>query len=182
MLGWMAVTHMHRGRWAEAESAATEVLRSPASNAHFAALLALGRLKARRGEGDAATILDQVLGFTRSPREFVRRVMAYAARAEATWLAGDTASTLVEADAVYADAIQKQYCWGASELAFWRWSALGQPIEAAPPPDWLAAPFALQMTRDWRAAADEWAAPGLSVRASARAGRQAMSLPRSRRS
>ena len=160
MLGWMAVAHMHRGRWAQAESAATEVLRSPASNAHFAALLALGRLKARRGEDDAATILDQVLGFTRSPREFVRRVMAYAARAEATWLAGDTARTLVEADAVYADAVQKQYRWGASELAFWRWSALGQPFEAAPTPDWLAAPFALQMTGDWRAAADAWAGLG----------------------
>jgi DNA-binding CsgD family transcriptional regulator len=156
MLGWMAVTHVHRGRWAQAESAAREVLRAPASNAHFAALLALGRLEARRGGRGTAEVLNQALNFTRSPRQFLRRVQACAVRAEAAWLAGDTPRALAEAEAVYAEAVQKQYSWGASELAFWRWRVQAEQTGAVPAPDWIAAPFAAQIAGDWRAAADEW--------------------------
>ena len=38
------------------------------------------------------------------------------------------------------------------ELAYWRWRA-GSP---EPPPDGIAEPFALQLSGDWRAAAERW--------------------------
>jgi DNA-binding CsgD family transcriptional regulator len=42
--------------------------------------------------------------------------------------------------------------WLAGELAFWRWRA--GAVE--PPPDWIAEPFALQISGAWRASAEAW--------------------------
>ena len=63
MLAWMAMVHLYRGQWAEAATAATEVLRSPrlSSNGRWAALLALGRLAARRGGAGMPQQLDEAL-------------------------------------------------------------------------------------------------------------------------
>ena len=80
IVGWLAAAHLLRGRWSEAADAAAEVLDAPvaSSAARWAALIALGRLVARRGG-----------------------------------------------------------C-------------------VAPPPDWIATPFAQQIAGDWRAAAEAW--------------------------
>ncbi len=50
-LSWLANSHLHQGRWNEASDAAMAVIRSPAASiARTMALLALGRLRARRGD------------------------------------------------------------------------------------------------------------------------------------
>jgi len=53
-------------------------------------------------------------------------------------------------------AVQTQHQWLAGELAFWRWRA--GVVEALP--EWVATPLALQISGDWRAAADCWRALG----------------------
>jgi DNA-binding CsgD family transcriptional regulator len=152
MVGWLAVTHLYRGRWPEAAAAAADVLRAPPSNARWAALIALGRLEARKDGAAAPPALDEALELALASRELQRIGPVRAARAEAAWLAGDPARARAEAEAAYPIAGQKRHGWLAGELASWRWRVGA----ADPPPDWVAAPFALQITGDWCAAAAAW--------------------------
>jgi DNA-binding CsgD family transcriptional regulator len=155
MVGWLAMSHMYRGRWDDAAIAAAEVLRSAntSTNARWAALVALGRLQARRGEAvDMPMPLEEALQLAMATGEYHINGWLRAARAEAAWTAGDTARCLEETDAAYAHAVAKQHHWVAGELAFWRWRAGA----SEPPPDWIAAPFALQIAGDWHAAATAW--------------------------
>jgi predicted ATPase/DNA-binding CsgD family transcriptional regulator len=154
LLAWLAVTHLYRGRWSAVVETADEVLRQPAATAtaRHPALIALGRLQARRGDTTTHAPLDEALTITRASGRFQFVGPVHAARAEAAWLAGDGARTLAEADIAYAQSLEKRHTWVAAELAFWRWRA-GERVE---PPDWLAAPFALQIAGDWRASAEAW--------------------------
>jgi hypothetical protein len=122
VLSWLAAVHLYRGRWRDAEDAAEQVIHSPitSSNSRWAAVLALGRLQARRGEAAAQQMLDDALSMGTSMGEFQVVVPVRAARAETAWLQGDRAATLAETDAAYALAVAKQHHWVAGELAFWR--------------------------------------------------------------
>jgi DNA-binding CsgD family transcriptional regulator len=98
-------------------------------------------------------MLDEALELALACREFQMIGPVRAARAEAAWLAGDTARVRAEAEAAYPIALEKRHSWVAGELAFWRWRTGATDT----PPDWVAAPFALQIAGDWRAAAAAWA-------------------------
>jgi DNA-binding CsgD family transcriptional regulator len=155
MVGWLAAAHFFRGRWPDAAATAGEVLASPAvsSNARLAALVTLGRLQARRGDRDSGPQpLDAALELAGASDEFQLIGPVRAARAEAAWLAGDTARTLAEADAVYTLAIDRRHQWLTGELAFWRWRAGAMDT----PPDWIAPPYALHIAGQWHAAAEAW--------------------------
>jgi DNA-binding CsgD family transcriptional regulator len=154
MLGSMALAHLSRGRWSEAATAAEEVLRAPAisTNARMTALAARGRLHARQGVYTLSTALDEALDLALRLDVFNAVAPIRAARAEAAWLAGDAERALFEADSVYAAAVQKRPAWLVGELALWRWRAgVVEPI-----PVYIAAPYALQIRGNWRAAADAW--------------------------
>jgi DNA-binding CsgD family transcriptional regulator len=154
MLGWLAVAHLLRGRWSEAAAAADEVLGAPnvSSSSRWGALLGRGRLQARRDGLVAPPPLDEALELALAWGEFQMIGTIRAARAEATWLAGDMARARAEANAAYPQAVEKRHSWIAGELAFWRW----RTGEAAEFPPWLAEPFARHIAGDWRAAAAEW--------------------------
>ena len=154
MLGWQAIVHLHQGRWATAEAMASEVVRRTDVSDHnrVAGLVALGRLRARQGRADGQAVLDEALTLAIRSDAFQHVGPVRAARAEAAWLAGDAKRTLAEADAAYEAAVQKEHGWLAGELAFWRWRA--GAVEA--PPDWIAEPFALQISGAWRASAEAW--------------------------
>jgi DNA-binding CsgD family transcriptional regulator len=154
IVGWLAALYVLRGRWPEAAAAAADALHSPAtsSNARWAALLALGLLQARQGDRAASALLDEALELGLTWGQFPLIARGRAARAEAAWLAGDPARALAEARAAYPLAVQKRHPWLAGELAFWCWRAGA----GSPPPDWVAAPYALQIAGDWRAAAEAW--------------------------
>ena len=154
MLGWLAVAHLHRGRWQEADATAGEIAHRPDVSDHnrVAALVALGRLYARRGDASPWQPLDIALELASRSGDFQHLGPVRAARAEAAWLAGDRDRTLAEARAAHELAVNKRHPWLAGELAFWRWRAGDAPES----PDWLAEPFALQIAGDWRAAAAEW--------------------------
>ncbi|HEY0735133.1 MAG TPA: AAA family ATPase [Herpetosiphonaceae bacterium] len=154
MLAWQAWTYLHLGAWNEATEAAEVVLRdaSLATENQLMALVALGRLRARRGDPQAQVVLDEASQLAQSVHNIDRLGPLYTARAEAAWSTGDRDRTIEAARAAYDLAVSKQHAWFTGELAFWRWRA-GDEVELPP---WTARPFALHIAGDWRAAADEW--------------------------
>lgn len=154
MLAWRALTLLYLGHWHEAENVAAEVLRRIGISPHnrFPAMVALARLRTRRGEPDADHLLDEALELATPSGYFQHIVAVRLARAEAAWWSGDRERTLEEVRPIYERAICKRQPWVGGELAFWRWQA-GEAVET---PAWMAKPFALQITGDWRAAAAAW--------------------------
>ena len=153
---WQANTHLHQGRWNEAEEAALAVLQSDAATTigRIMALLALGRLRTRRGEAAAREALDQALALAEPTGALQRIAPVRAARAEAAWLDGDAARTADEARAAYPLALAKGHAWFIGELAYWQWKA-GVLDEV---PAIAAEPYRLQMQHDAVKAEVAWQA------------------------
>ncbi|MCL4267518.1 MAG: AAA family ATPase [Anaerolineae bacterium] len=154
MLAWQALAHLHLGRWHEAADMAATVLQYPGVSAisQIMALLALGRLRARRGDPGVWSALDDALSLAEQTQTLQRIAPVRAARAEAAWLLGDQGRTLTEARAAYDLAVNKRHPWFTGELAFWRWRA----GEWLPLPPWTAVPFARHIEGSWQMAAAEW--------------------------
>jgi DNA-binding CsgD family transcriptional regulator/tetratricopeptide (TPR) repeat protein len=151
---WQALSATYQGRWDEAVGLARGVLARPSIPAigRITALIALGRVRARRGDPEVATLLDEALGLARRTGTLQRLGPVQAARAEAAWLRGDLGATRSEARAAYDLALGKRHAWFAGELAYWRWKA-GDLTSA---PDGIAEPYALQIGGDARGAAEAW--------------------------
>jgi DNA-binding CsgD family transcriptional regulator len=73
-------------------------------------------------------------------------------RVESAWLKGDLDEVIREARFVLEMARGEDHPWIQGEFAFWMWRA-GQPIEVN---ERIATPYALQISGDWRAAAEAW--------------------------
>jgi DNA-binding SARP family transcriptional activator len=156
-LAWLALVRLALGRWDEAAGAAHEVLARPqAAISTMMANVALGRLRARRGDPDAWGPLDAALKLAEPTETLQRLAPVRAARAEAAWLAGDTERTLTEVEADDALIAQHRHPWFLGELSYWRWKA-GAPTG---PPDGIAEPYGLQIAGRPRAAAEAWTALG----------------------
>jgi len=153
MLIWQALTYLHLGRWHEAGSLANQALQQsgPAIN-RIMALLALGQLRARRGDPGVWDALDEAADLAESTQTLQRIAPVRAARAEAAYLAGDHERCLQEARSAYPLAEEKKHPWFVGRLAFWRWKA---GDEVTPPP-WTAKPFTLQISGNWEEAAQTW--------------------------
>jgi DNA-binding CsgD family transcriptional regulator len=156
--GWQAMLHLQRGRWPAARTIASTLLQK--SPIHPYALtparLVMGRLLAYQGEPGAAQMLDEALAGLLQSGNRQRLGAAYAARAEAAWLAGDPLRTQAEALAFYDEAVQNHQPGFVTELAYWRWCS-GDAVEIL---DWMLHPFVLQMQGNWQDAATAWAALG----------------------
>ena len=153
-VAWLALTRLAQGRWNEATDLAGEVIRLPNASAitRIMALVALGRVRARRGDPEVMTPLDEALALSTPTRTLQRLAPVYAARAEAMWLAGDRERAASEARAVFGLAARHGHAWFMGELAYWGWAA--GDLDAAP--EQTALPFALQIAGHWRAAAAAW--------------------------
>ena len=154
MLAWQALIYVHFGRWRDAAALAAEVLHSPGGSVigRLTARVALGRLRARCGEADVQTVLDEALEQALRADNIQRLGPVYAARAEAAWLAGDHERARREAGGAYDLAVSKRHPWITGELVYWRWRCGDRVM----PPDWIATPFAFHLAGDWRAAAVTW--------------------------
>jgi DNA-binding CsgD family transcriptional regulator len=154
LLAWQAYTLLYLGRWSEVAEIANEVFMRPNINAinRIPVLVVLSRLHARRGDSDPQALLDEALELATRTNAFQDISQVRVARSEAAWLAGDLQRALLEARASYDLAVSKRHPWIVGELAYWLWRA-GDAVEVHP---WMAQPFALQITGDWRAAADAW--------------------------
>jgi DNA-binding CsgD family transcriptional regulator len=116
------------------------------------ALVALGRLRTRRGDPGAAAALDEALELSERTQTLQRLGPVRAARAEAAWLEDDTSRALAEARAAWDLALHHRHPWHTGELAFWRWRS-GERVRL---PAYAARPFARQIVGDWRRAAAAW--------------------------
>ena len=154
MASWLALTRLYQGRWSEASDIAAGLVARPDLSAisRIMALVALGRVRTRRGDPGAAAVLDEALDLAAQTHTLQRLAPVHAARAEAAWLARDGAGCAAEARAVYDLAIRHRHRWHAGELAFWR--RLGG--EAIAPPRWSAEPFHAQAQGDWQRSAAAW--------------------------
>lgn len=158
MTVWRARARFEQGDWDIAEDDASAVL------GHYriwptmkiATLAVLGHVGVRRGDPAAAPLLDEAYALALGTEEPQRVAPVASARAEAAWLAGDVEGVKREARLVFAMANRHNDPWIRGEFSFWLWRAGG----AAETDQSIAAPYALQMRGDWRAAAAAWTAIG----------------------
>lgn len=159
MEGWQAQVDLARGRWDAAGARANALVareRTGSTN-RVTALIALGRLRVRRGDPGAAAVLDEALELAQRSGTLQRLAPVCAARAEAAWIAGDAARVREEVERAYGLALSKGHAWFLGELAWWRSRVAA---DAGPPLEACAPPWRLQLQGRWRAAADAWDALG----------------------
>ncbi len=155
LLVWRARQRFEQGRWREAEQDNDEVLREwhGSSAVRVIGSITLGHLQARRGNAEAAELLDHARQFALPTGEAQRIGPLAAALAEAAWWAGDPEQVVALAQPGYELALQYGNAWMVGQLAYWIWRAGG----AEPDPARLALPYRLMVQGDWSGAASEWA-------------------------
>ena len=158
MEAWQALVDVHRGRWSVAGDRANAVVereRAGSTN-RVMALVALGRLRTRRGDPGLDAVLDEALVLAERTGTLQRIAPVRCARAEAAWLRDDADAVRREVAAIIPLAESKEHPWFVGELSYWRSlvDGIGQASAAC------AAPYAAQIEGRWREAADAWAALG----------------------
>ena len=154
LIGSRAESHLHQGRWAEASEVAASILRNPdaAPLARIEALDVVGTVRARRGDPDVWSALDEALLLAAPTGELQQIGPVRAARAEAAWLEGRRAKACEEAHLGLEMAAGHRDPWLIGELALWLWRA-GGLVEV---PKEIAEPMALEISGRSRAAAERW--------------------------
>ena len=150
LLGWRAWAAIERGRWDQAAADAEAVLRHPyARLSRIWALLALGTVRARRGDPEAWDPLDEAVELTQG-ESAQKLVPLQVVRAEAAFLAGDPVRALAEAgDFPISELVDRPI---AGKLAVWRRRA-GAEVEVTGP---LPQPYELELAGDYAGAAAAW--------------------------
>ena len=145
---------LDRGRWEEADELCTLVFQKQLTSIfpRVLAFVVRGLLRARRGEPEAAALLDEALELALTSGEVLRVAPVALAQAELAWLCGDRDAIVAATDHVFSDAVAQAAPWPLPELAFWRWRA-GVETPPLPDPDH---PYALQIAGDWAGAAKRW--------------------------
>jgi len=142
-----------RGRWDEAVRLAEAGL-----DAHMptrcTALLLLGRVAVRRGQPEAAGLLEAAWELAVAVNELQRTGPVAAGLAEAAWLDGDHAGVREIAGPVYDEAVRLGDKVHQAELGYWLARA-GWPAETGG-----GHPYAVQAAGRWREAAAAWEAAG----------------------
>ncbi|HVG21262.1 MAG TPA: response regulator transcription factor, partial [Blastocatellia bacterium] len=156
MTAWRARANFEQGDWDRAADDAAFVLGHNRVSAitRIPALAVLGHVRVRRGDPDAAQLLDEARELAAETGELQRIVPVASARAEFAWLKGDLEQVMSEARFVLemARGHDESRLHEEFAFAFWVWRA-GGDVEAH---EKLATPYALQMRGDWRAAAESW--------------------------
>jgi DNA-binding CsgD family transcriptional regulator len=134
--GWRAMIRLDQGDWSAAEEEAQEVCsRTYASDLYrFPALIALARLRIRRGDQDAETPLEAARRIATGMDELQRSVYIAALDAESAWLQSGLETAAPEVDAaisrlreVHALAAERNAGWVVEDSALWL-HALGERL------------------------------------------------------
>ncbi len=154
MLAWRARARFEQGDWQGASEDLRSVLsrRCTATVSRMTALTVLGHLRVRRGDPDASSPLEEVRALTGTVQELQRTGPLVLALAEAAWLRDDREAVIRDVRSVYEVARERREPWLTGELAAWLWrtDALAeQPVD-------IAEPYTLEISGDWRAAAQAW--------------------------
>ena len=158
MCAWLALTRLYQGRWTEAGDLANAVIAEPnlAAVSRIMALVALGRVRARRGDPGAVEALDEALELASRTETLQRLAPVRAARAELAWLTRDRERVATEARAAHDLALRHRHRWHVGEFLYWCKLAGDRVLV----PKWAARPFALQVAGDWKELAAEWSRLG----------------------
>lgn len=157
--GWRAMILIERGDWNEAALDAEEICgwTRVAGVFRFTGLIALARLRLRRGEPDFEAPLDDARRLAEGTGELQHRVYVANLDAERAFLAEDSDAAAAERLlAVYTQAVETNSLWFAVESSIWL-SELGKSVDSAAV---LPPPFALHCAGKWREAGDAWQAAG----------------------
>jgi DNA-binding CsgD family transcriptional regulator/tetratricopeptide (TPR) repeat protein len=147
-----ARANLERGHWQAALDDSLPVLQVGLAIARVLAAIVAACARLRRGDGDAAPLLDEARDLAMVTGDIVRVGMIAAGRAEAAWLRGNKAQMREELREAYEFALGHRDPWRLGELALWLWraGALDRP------PDGMAAPYQLEISGDWKGAAEAW--------------------------
>jgi hypothetical protein len=110
--------HLHRGDWAGVWADAAGLIDSPQAPLRWGALLAMGRMRIRRGQSGGDAMLDEAWGLSVKMEELQRTGPIAAARAESAWLRGDQEAARAAVEPVYADALELGSTAHISELGY----------------------------------------------------------------
>jgi DNA-binding CsgD family transcriptional regulator len=151
---WLALCLMLRGRWDEAASRALEVTtrEHDSDMSRLMALLALARVRLRRGDPGVAEALHEARTLAYGSGTLQRLAPTACARAEAAFQRGDLAAVRDEVSVALPLARAKGHPWFVGELSYWLWRAGG----AVPATAGCAEPYALEIAGCWRDAAQAW--------------------------
>ncbi|MBX3634707.1 MAG: AAA family ATPase [Rubrivivax sp.] len=154
----LAHLRLLQGRWDDAGNAARQVLDAPQATAlaRFAALVALARLRARRGDPGVWAALDEALELAATGSAQMQ-LSCCRARAEAAWLEGRNDDAAREAATALPRAIERHLPGLTADLVLWcRRGGIAHPV-----PDFCATqPSALEAAAQWQQAAAAWRAVG----------------------
>jgi DNA-binding CsgD family transcriptional regulator len=151
-----ALVALYRGDWTHAEAAAHDVSTQPGISTPDRAmpLLTVALIRARRGDQPVAPLLDEARAGA-EPADLFRLGPLWAARAEAAWLDGDDDTARAEAQTgLSAAPTGGADLWLVGHLQ--RWLHLSGGLTASTPAADPVTPYWLEITGDWRAAADAW--------------------------
>jgi class 3 adenylate cyclase/DNA-binding CsgD family transcriptional regulator/tetratricopeptide (TPR) repeat protein len=159
-LGWLSYMNLERarlafslGEWDQAVRLAEPGVDAPAP-IRCTALTVLGRIRTRRGQPGAASMLETAWELAVRAGELQRMSPVAAARAEDAWLSGDHACVRDVAAPVYEVARNVGDQVYQAELGYWLVKA-GRSAETG-----SDHPYALQAAGRWQEAAAAWQAAG----------------------
>src|SRR5262249_13962877 len=154
MMAWRARAHFEQGEWDKVADDTDAVLSVDRVSAitRMSALAVLGHLRVRRGDPHAERVLNEARELAMQTRELQRVAPVASARIESAWVKGDLEPVVSEARFVFDLAKTRNDPWLHGESASWICRA-GGAIEISGK---IAAPYALQISGNWRAAAEAW--------------------------
>jgi DNA-binding CsgD family transcriptional regulator/tetratricopeptide (TPR) repeat protein len=163
LLGARANLRLWRGDWpaAEADARASLGLGEQPGVSVCPALIALGRIAARRGEPDARATLEDAWRRAVRTGELQRLAPAATALAEEAWLDGDPVRVAGVIGEVVGLAREHGDPWACGEVSWWLWRV--GSLGAVPPA--MAEPYALAIAGDWRDAAEAFTTIGFPYEA-----------------
>jgi DNA-binding CsgD family transcriptional regulator len=154
MLATRSRARFEQGDWEGASDDTAIVLQHPrtASITRVVALTVLGLIRARRGDPDAFSPLQEAKRLAEATGELQRVGPVAAALAEAAELSGRLHEAIENVRAAHGLALERGDPWQKGELALWLWR-MG---ELRATPDDIAAPYVLEIAGDHAAAANAW--------------------------
>jgi DNA-binding CsgD family transcriptional regulator/tetratricopeptide (TPR) repeat protein len=155
LLAYRAQIELDLGRWDEAGETAALVLSEPRRSRipKIISLAVIGRLRARRGDPEVWSALDEALSLANIGELLAASEPIAAARAEAAWLTGDVERVERETAAAFALARRCRSRWVVAELAAWRRrGGLDDQLSDRE----TAGPYALEVAGAWEEAATRW--------------------------
>jgi DNA-binding CsgD family transcriptional regulator/tetratricopeptide (TPR) repeat protein len=157
LYGSRARVELDRGRWEVAVDWAQSVIGDAKSRLpRFDPLIVVGLVRARRGDPDWRSPLEQAAAIGEATGELQYLASIAAAQAEAAWLAGRSEDVATLTEKAFQFARDQAFPWFSGELACWRARAgIAEPL-----PESAVEPFRLELAGDFAGAARLWAEMG----------------------